>query len=219
MRTSARPSSSRRTWTLAALLFVALAATGARADSRTDEARKHVEWANLHYKLGRFDEALTEYSKAYELFPAPPLLFNLGQCHRELKNCTRALFFFESYLHEEPDARDRRLVEALITDCRLATQRQERADRSLEQQQAAERRARAVIAASLPATPSFLAGGPAAGTSHRHGASIFRRWWFWTAVAVALTAATGATLGYYYSGTTTRALPAGSLGTLDRRAP
>ena len=215
-----------RTWSLAALLVVAVAATGARADSRTDQARKHVDGANTHYKLGRFGEALTEYSKAYELFPAAALLFNLGQCHRALGDHARAVFFFEGYLREKPDAPNRGLVEDLIAECRRAIEKQEVERRAREERRAleerrlaAERRAGALIAASLPATAPFLSGGPASGPSSRSGTSIFRRWWFWTAVAVALTAATGATLGYYYSGTTTRALPAGSLGTLDRRAP
>ena len=186
MRTSARPSAS--TWSLAALLIITtVAATGARADSPTDEAHTHVDRAHTHYQLGRFSEALTEYAKAYELFPAAALLFNLGQCHRGLGDCPRAVFSFEGYLRAKPDAPNRALVEDLIAECRRAIEKEE-----------VERRA--------------------SGHSRR-GSPIFRRWWFWTAVAVAVVAATATGLGYYYSGGTTRTLPAGSAGTLDRRGP
>ncbi len=89
----------------------------AYADKKS-EAAVHVKAADTHYKLGRFDEALAEYSAAYELFPAPPLLFNLAQCHRNLKHWERAVFFFEGYLRARPDAKNRALVEELLAESR-----------------------------------------------------------------------------------------------------
>ena len=72
----------------------------------------------LDYKLARFEDALQDYSRAYELYPAPALLFNLGQCHRNLKNYERAIFFFEGYLREQPkiDPDQRALTEDLIAE-------------------------------------------------------------------------------------------------------
>ncbi len=72
-----------------------------RAEARA-QAKAQVKKGQLDYKLARFEQALEDYSKAYELYPAPALLFNLGQCHRNLKNYERAIFFFEGYLREQP---------------------------------------------------------------------------------------------------------------------
>jgi tetratricopeptide (TPR) repeat protein len=204
---------SLRTWSHAALLVAALTATVASAESPKDQARKHVDKANVHYKLGRFPQALEEYSKAYELFGAPALLFNLGQCHRELKNYERATFFFEGYLRERPNAKNRALVEELLAESRRLLEAQEAERRATEERKRAEeRRLNELTAASRPAP--FLPGSSPA----ERATPIYKKWWLWTAVAVVVAAAaTGGSLGYYYSGSTTRVLPAGSLGTLDRR--
>ena len=100
-----------------AVIVVASVATS-RADDAKDQAREHVATADTDFKLGRFDEALAEYTKAYELYPAPALLFNLGQCHRNLKNWERAIFFFEGYLRESADATNRDVIEDLIREAR-----------------------------------------------------------------------------------------------------
>jgi tetratricopeptide (TPR) repeat protein len=94
----------------AAILLAGATALGAPAPSVVTvdakpvnaraQARAQVKKAQLDYKLARFEQALAEYSRAYELYPTPALLFNLGQCHRNLKNHERAIFFFEGYLRE-----------------------------------------------------------------------------------------------------------------------
>src|SRR4051812_23118772 len=97
---------------LVSILLVAwLTAGAAHADDRVAQARAQVEAADTDYKLGRFGDALEKYSKAYELYAAAPLLFNIGQCHRNLKNYERAIFFFQGYLREDPTASNHVLVE------------------------------------------------------------------------------------------------------------
>ena len=86
--------------------------------TKRQQAKAAVEKGETAYKLGRFEEALEEYSHAYELFPAPALLFNLGQCHKQLKNYERAIFFFEGYLRDEQRPTNRRLAEDLIAESR-----------------------------------------------------------------------------------------------------
>ncbi len=71
-----------------------------------------------HYNAGRYDRALEEYQRAYELVPAPGLLFNLGQCYRELGRRDEAIASFEQYLQERPDAPNRALVEDLLRELR-----------------------------------------------------------------------------------------------------
>jgi tetratricopeptide (TPR) repeat protein len=80
-------------------------------------AKDYFEAARAHYNLGRFEEALAEFTQAYEALPNPELLFNIGQCHRKLDQCERAIFFFNGYLREMPKAKDRADVAALIKEC------------------------------------------------------------------------------------------------------
>jgi len=64
------------------------------------------------YNLGHFAEAIANFEKAYELDPAPILLFNIAQSHRQSGNNERALFFYRRYLEQAaPDASNRPDVE------------------------------------------------------------------------------------------------------------
>jgi len=102
---------------IAALCVVSLApGVAAGQSSRIDQAKQQVAAADIHYRLARFTEALDEYTKAYELYPVPALLFNIGQCHRNLKDHAKAIFFFEGYLRDAPAATNRKLVEDLIRE-------------------------------------------------------------------------------------------------------
>jgi tetratricopeptide (TPR) repeat protein len=206
------------------VVIVTLAIAGsARADNK-DQARVHVQAADIDYKLGKFDEALAEYSKAFELFPAPPLLFNLAQCHRNLKNFERAIFFFEGYLRESPNAPNRALVEDLLKESRAA----------LDQQRSDEAARKAADDARLRAATEeahrhmeddarrrqeedrrAAEARRKAEADDAHGRKFYQRWWFWSAVGGA-TLALGGT-AYYFSGSTTTVDPMGTLGGLDRR--
>ena len=82
---------------VAALLALAVSLVLPRpvlaADDRDNkaQARAEVAKATLHYKLGGFEEALAAYTRAYELFDAPAPLFNIAQCHKNLRNHERAI--------------------------------------------------------------------------------------------------------------------------------
>src|SRR5882757_9237537 len=95
-----------------------------KADARA-RAKAAVERAQVDYKLGRFQDALDGYRRAYELYQAPLLLFDIAQCHRNLDDPEKAIFFFEGYLREEtrPEPERRRLAEELITEARADLQR------------------------------------------------------------------------------------------------
>ena len=72
-----------------AVALVALGAGDARGeDSPEALAKAHFDKGNMHYNLGRFDEALEEFSAAYEALALPAFLFNLGQCHRHRRGST-----------------------------------------------------------------------------------------------------------------------------------
>ena len=129
-----------------ALLICAVVAPSARADKAT--AKRLTEQATLAYKLGHFQEALEDFSMAYGEFNAPLLLFNIGQCYRELGNYERASFFLRGYLHEIPKAKNRALVEDLITECesKLAA---EQAELRRRQEEEKEQRALKLAEANL----------------------------------------------------------------------
>jgi tetratricopeptide (TPR) repeat protein len=99
------------------VLAACLAAAPARAaDSALDEAKRLTSKASIEYDVGHFDQALELYTHAYEVFPKPALLFDIGQCHRLLGHHERAVFFFQGYLRGQPSAANRALVEKLIAD-------------------------------------------------------------------------------------------------------
>jgi tetratricopeptide (TPR) repeat protein len=201
----------------------------ARSDARA-QAKAQVRKGQLDYKLARFDEALAAYSRAYELYPAPALLFNLGQCHRNLKNYERAIFFFEGYLREQPriDPDQRALTEDLIAESRTALDRQ-----NAEARAAAAARFAPAPMASLPARqpatvparlelrspPATRAGAPMVmAVDHSrpaHDTPVTHRWWFWTAIVGTALAAGAA--AYYATGDPRLVAPSGSVGKLDWR--
>jgi len=195
-------------------------AVGAGENPRA-EAKVEVERAEVQYKLGRFDEALEGYSRAYELVNAPGLLFNIGQCHRNLKSYERAIFFFQEYLREETRPERRTLANELIAEARAEMERQRIQPPPASDSQSdpiapslptwreppggAEADSRAAVSsAALPSTPPPPSDVP-----------LTRRWWFWTALAAgAVAIAAGAIV---LSGSGDAAGP--SVGTLDRRMP
>jgi tetratricopeptide (TPR) repeat protein len=99
-------------------------APAAEVDPDT-EARAAFLEGRTQYNLGNFQAALIRFKRAYELRPAPLLLFNLGQCYRHMRNHERAIFFFDGYLREDPTTSDRELVLGLIAEEKklLAAQR------------------------------------------------------------------------------------------------
>jgi tetratricopeptide (TPR) repeat protein len=75
------------------------------------QARTEFKAGQRHAELGHFDEAILAFERAYKLKPLPGILFNIGQCHNYLKNYEKAVYFFETYLRQEPNAPDRAVVQ------------------------------------------------------------------------------------------------------------
>ena len=165
------------------------------------------------------------------MFNAPALLFNIGQCHKNLKNYESAIFFFEGYLREEtkPDSRKRTLTEELIAESRAELERQRAAAATeLEARRAAASghagsapvsSVAAVFGAPppLPSTGAVVLDTIPRSDSPSNEKSLTRKWWFWTAIGVGALAVVGGTIAYYGSAPTTTTAPPSSLGTLDRR--
>ena len=171
-------------------------------------AKQRAERAAAHYKIGRFAEALTDYTAAYDIAPVPEILFNIGQCHFQLGRFDRAIFFYERYLGDRPNAPNRALVESLLGEARQNLDRQRTRSLAPSTALSSDGAGREPAAGGLDASLDARAG-------HDESRPIYRRWWFWTAIGVAAVAA-GATV-YAVSADPSSDLPERSLGTLDAR--
>lgn len=226
-----KKSSQKAACLVVALLLPLLAGGAAWAEDARKQARELFQAAEQHYKLGRFQEALQEYSRAYELAPLPGFLFNIGQCHRLLHHYERAVFFYEGYLRERPDAANREAVLRLIEESqvKLGKQREEQKRLEEEQQRADEERRRAEAirrdkeraeeqARLLALEKDRLAAlVEARREEDKQGAPAFyQTWWFWTIVGGVVATAAGVTV-YAVTAEDNLVLPSGSLGTLDLR--
>ena len=102
---------------LAAAVLGALAVSvPAAAGTPLEDAKELANTATVQYKLGAFSNALEGYTAAYEKYPTPGLLFNIGQCHKMLKHYEQAIHSFRTFLHDKPNAANREDVEALVAE-------------------------------------------------------------------------------------------------------
>lgn len=148
-------------------LAVALPARPAAADDpETRAARRHFDKADKLFALGRFDEALEQYQKAFDAKPIPDFLFNIGQCYRNLGDYESAIFSFRKFLTLDPETPRRADVELLIDDLEAKKAQAE----MLELDRRSKERSK-----PAPRTP------------------VTKRWWFWTGLA-AIAAAGGGTV-------------------------
>src|ERR1051325_9416847 len=82
--------------------------------ARREEAKAEFNQGNTAYNLGKYDEAVAHFEKAYGLSRVPEILFNLGQCYRkrwedEKKSDLgrRALHYYQALVREAPGSRVR----------------------------------------------------------------------------------------------------------------
>ncbi len=145
---------------LLALLFVVTPRVAQADDPATRAAKRHFDRGEKLFALGKFDDALDEYQKAFDAKPIPDFLFNIGQCYRNLGDYQQAIFSFKKYLKLEPDAPDKEKVEKLIDD--------------LEEKQQRGEGQRLVGKKEEPPPPP----------PHTESTPIYKKWWFWTGIAV-----------------------------------
>jgi tetratricopeptide (TPR) repeat protein len=94
-------------------------------DASMRSAKRHFERGERLFALGKFDQALDEYQKAYDARAISDFLFNIGQCYRNLEQYDEAIFSFKKYLKDTPDAPNRDAVDRLIAELELKKERGE----------------------------------------------------------------------------------------------
>src|SRR5690242_7616543 len=100
---------------LAVLLVCAPVARAQEEDAdATRQAKEHYKLGLDAYKAGKYDVAIKELKKAYLLKRLPPLLLNIGATYRKLGDLDSALHYYQKYLEEAPDAKDRGEVEGIV---------------------------------------------------------------------------------------------------------
>jgi tetratricopeptide (TPR) repeat protein len=103
---------------LPGLLCLGLLSTPALAQPKDDPAKAQAKYeeAERYYKLAEFEAALGLYRESYLLSGEPELLFNIGQCNRQLKRYEEALKNYKAYLRDVPDSPAKADVEKLIQE-------------------------------------------------------------------------------------------------------
>ncbi len=101
---------TRALLTLTATLALALpvAAQSEPSEEAVAEAREHFERGVELFNEGRNDAALAEFTRAYELAPAPPVLYNIARVREALGHAVQAADAYERYLEEGGDSLSRR---------------------------------------------------------------------------------------------------------------
>ena len=146
------------------------------------------------YRLGRYEEAVASFRRAYEVKADARLLFDIAECYREMGAVDQALFYYDRYLAGWPDAFDRAEVDEKVAE--LEAMRGGTAPRTAV---AARRRHPLMIVESPPSKP-------------RQAPRVWQRWWFWTAVGVVVLGGVGVGVGVASASGSGTSVPATDLG-------
>lgn len=97
------------------------------SSQQKQDVRVHYERATRAYDLNKYQEAIDEYQKVYEIDGDPVMLYNIGQAYRLNDQPQESIHFYRRYLQRSPEARNREDVnrkivnmEKLIEDRRKA---------------------------------------------------------------------------------------------------
>jgi tetratricopeptide (TPR) repeat protein len=75
-------------------------ATHAESPETLQQAKTHFEAGRALYQLGRYDDAVREFTAGHQLVPRPQFLLNLGQCYRKLDDLEAARDMYRRFLAE-----------------------------------------------------------------------------------------------------------------------
>jgi tetratricopeptide (TPR) repeat protein len=99
-----------------AIAWPSHAAAAQLTQTQKDEVKLHYQRATRAYDLQKYNEAIEEYQKAYEISGDPPMLYNIGQAYRLADQPAEAVRYYRRFLQRMPNARNREDVERKIAD-------------------------------------------------------------------------------------------------------
>jgi len=141
------------------LLATQQAAGAQMTPAQRQEMMEHYERATRAYDVQKYQEAVTEYQKAYEIGGDPAMLYNVAQAYRLGDQLTEALHTYRRYLQRSPTARNREDVERKIADLEQTIEARRKAAEA-----AAQAKPPTDSGQSLPTTAPPVAPSPAPAT-------------------------------------------------------
>jgi hypothetical protein len=99
------------------MMLLVLGTKEARAQltpQQKQDIHVHYQQATRAYDLGKYQEAIDEYQKVYEIDGDPVMLYNIAQAYRLNDQPQDAIHFYRRYLQRSPDARNKDDVERKI---------------------------------------------------------------------------------------------------------
>ncbi|MDX2021556.1 MAG: tetratricopeptide repeat protein [Deltaproteobacteria bacterium] len=97
-------------------LCVAAGAAQAQTAEQKKAAKEYFEQARRLYDVGKYQEAIEAYQKAYLNVEDPVFLYNIAQSHRLNNQPEDAIRFYKNYLRRSPDAANKDEVQKKIED-------------------------------------------------------------------------------------------------------
>jgi tetratricopeptide (TPR) repeat protein len=99
------------------VLLASFVAAAAPAATDLERAKAHYEAGSGLYQLGRYDEAMHEFSAGYALSHRPQFALNIAQCYRMLGRYEEARDMIRRFLDEAPaDAPERPSATRLLAE-------------------------------------------------------------------------------------------------------
>jgi|SRR5215831_8475718 len=89
----------------------------------SERARHHLDRGTAYYDLQKYDQAIAEWEKGFELDQQPLFLWALGQAQRMKGDCEKAILYYEAYLRRAPGERRVRAAQERIEQCKAKLER------------------------------------------------------------------------------------------------
>lgn len=182
------------------------------ADAAAAKSKALYQQAQANYDRGEMAKALELYLQAYEAKALPGFLFNIAQCHRQLRNYERAAFYFKRYLALAPRTPNAQVVRDLIAEVEA---RQSEADdeKRVESERATLRNQEVELARIAAAQAESEAVAQAQEQNRKlerallekpsvviveapPTSSVLTKWWLWAGVGVLVAGGVAAGAGY-----------------------
>jgi tetratricopeptide (TPR) repeat protein len=174
------------------------------SDADTKKAQQLFEEAKKLFLLREYDKTIPLLKEAYRLYPAPLFLYNLAQCHLELKQYEDAISYFENFIDVDPKSKSRPQAEKYLKQAQEAyaiEQEQKQKDDEARREQERLQKMLELEKQKQAEANNDKKGGP----------TFYKKWWFWTALGGAAVAGTGTAVGVSIA----KSIPNTDLGNQD----